>query len=205
MYCCHCFLISSASVRSIPFLSFIVPIFAWNGPLAISNLLEEISSLSHSVVFLYFFALITEEAVLSLLAIPWNSPFKWVSLSFSPLPLASLIFSTICKASSDNHFAFFHFFFLGMVLITASCTMPRTSIHSSSGTLSDIISWICYCPCIIVRDLIEAIPEWSTGFPYFLHLSLNLAIRSSWSEPQSAPSLISADCIELLHLWLQRI
>ena len=29
-------------------------------------------------------------------------------------------------------------------------------------------------------------------------------MRSSWSEPQSAPSVISADCIELLHLWLQR-
>ena len=41
-------------------------------------------------------------------------------LSFSPLPLASLLFSAICKASSDNHFAFSHFFFLGMGLITAS-------------------------------------------------------------------------------------
>ena len=30
--------------------------------LDISNFLEEISSLSHSVVFLYFFALIAEEA-----------------------------------------------------------------------------------------------------------------------------------------------
>jgi len=60
---CHLFLISSASVRSIPFLSFIVPIFAWNVPL-VSNFLEEISSLSHSIVFLYFFALITEEGFL---------------------------------------------------------------------------------------------------------------------------------------------
>ena len=32
--------------------------------LGISNFLEEISSLSHSIVFLYFFALITEEAFL---------------------------------------------------------------------------------------------------------------------------------------------
>ena len=36
--------------------------------------------------------------------------------SFSPLPFTSLLFSDICKASSDNHFAFFHFFFLEMVL-----------------------------------------------------------------------------------------
>ena len=40
----------------------------------------------------------------------------------------------------DNHFAFLYFFFLGMVLITASCTVSRTSVHSSSGTLSDPIS-----------------------------------------------------------------
>ena len=33
VYSCYLFLISSASVNSIPFLSFIEPIFAWNGPL----------------------------------------------------------------------------------------------------------------------------------------------------------------------------
>ena len=33
-------------------------------PLGISNFLEEISSLPHSIVFLYFFALITEEGFL---------------------------------------------------------------------------------------------------------------------------------------------
>ena len=33
VYSCYLFLISSASVRSIVFLSFIVPIFAWNVPL----------------------------------------------------------------------------------------------------------------------------------------------------------------------------
>ena len=33
VYSCHLFLISSASFRSIPFLSFIEPIFAWNVPL----------------------------------------------------------------------------------------------------------------------------------------------------------------------------
>ena len=33
VYSCHLFLIFSASVRSLPFLSFIEPIFAWNVPL----------------------------------------------------------------------------------------------------------------------------------------------------------------------------
>ena len=57
---CHVFLISSASVRSIPFPSFTVAIFAWNVPL-LSQFSWEISSLSHSIVFFYFFAFITEE------------------------------------------------------------------------------------------------------------------------------------------------
>ena len=107
--------------------------------LHISNFLEKISSLSHSIVFLYFFALITEETFFffqSLLAILWNSAFKWVYLSFSPLLFASLLFTAICKASLENHFSFLHFFFLEVVLITASCTMSQTIIHSSSGTLS---------------------------------------------------------------------
>ena len=60
----------------------------------------------------------------------------WLDLSFSPLLFASLLFTAICKASSDSHFAFLHFFFLGMVLIPVSCTMSWTSVHSSSGTLS---------------------------------------------------------------------
>src|SRR5574340_1260476 len=78
--------------------------------LGISNFLEEISSLSHYIVFLYFFALITEEGFLIPLAILWNSAFRWVYLSFSPLPLASLLSTAICKPSSDNHCAFLNFF-----------------------------------------------------------------------------------------------
>ena len=29
----------------------------------------------------------------------------------------------LAAAASDNHFAFWHFFFLGMILITASCAI----------------------------------------------------------------------------------
>ena len=81
------------------------------------------------------------KAFLSLLAILCNSAFKWVYPSFSPLLLASLLFLAICKASSDNHSAFLHFFFLGMVLITASYAVSRISIHNYSGALSDLIPW----------------------------------------------------------------
>ena len=79
---------------------------------------------------------------LSLLAVLWISTFRWIYFFLSPLPFAFLCFSAICKSSSPNHFAFLHFFPLGMVLITAFCTMLWTSVHSSSGTLSDLIPWI---------------------------------------------------------------
>ena len=104
--------------------------------LGISNFLEKISSLSHSKVFLWFFALITEEGFLNFsLLFLGNSALRWGYFSFSALPFTSLLFSDICKACSENHFAFLHFFFLGIVFITTSCTMSHTSIHSSSGTL----------------------------------------------------------------------
>jgi len=142
VYSCHLFLISSASVRPIPFLSFIVIIFSWNVPLVSLIFLKR--SLAFLILLLSSISLhwLLRKPFLSLLALLWNSVLKWVYLSSSPLPLASLLFSALCKAYSDNHFAFLHFFFLGMVLITAFCTMSQISIHSSSGSLSDLIPWI---------------------------------------------------------------
>ena len=72
------FLISSASIWSIPFLSFIVPIFAWNGPYV------SLIFLTWSLVFpILLFSSISlhwslRKAFLSHLAILWNSAFKWL-------------------------------------------------------------------------------------------------------------------------------
>ena len=52
LYPCHLFLISSASVRSIPFLSFIEPIFAWNVPLV------SLIFLKRSLVFPFYLFLL---------------------------------------------------------------------------------------------------------------------------------------------------
>ena len=224
VYSCHLFLISSASVRSLPVQSFIEPIFAWNVPLVsliflkrslsewkspsradslrphglyspwnslgqntgvgclpISRVSSQSSDRTHvsciaggfftswatketqenigvgslslllqivptqelnrgllhcrrilyqlelwekrSLVFpLLLFSSISlhwslRKAFLYLLAILWNSAFKWVYLSFSPLPFTSLLFTAICKASSDNHFAFLHFFSMDPCLL----------------------------------------------------------------------------------------
>ena len=110
VYSYHLFLISSASVRSILFLSFIEPIFAWNVLLVFLIFLKRF--LVFAILLLSSISLdwSLRKAFLSLLAILWNSAFKWVYLSFSPLLFTSLLFTAICKASSDSHFAFLHFF-----------------------------------------------------------------------------------------------
>ena len=67
VYCCP-LLISYASVRYIPYLCFIVPIFAWNIPL--------VSLIFPTVLFSSIYLLWSlRKAFLSLLAILWNSSF----------------------------------------------------------------------------------------------------------------------------------
>ena len=125
VYSYYLFLISSASVRSLLFLSFIVPIFAWNIPL-ISLIFLAISTLSLSVVFLYFFALFIEEG---LLVSPCHSLELCIQLGipfYFSFAFCLLLSSATCKASSDNYFAFLYFFFFGMVLFTASCKILQT-------------------------------------------------------------------------------
>ena len=107
VYSCHLFLISSASVRVIK------PIFPWNVPLA------SLIFFKRSLIFpILLFSSISlhgslRKTFLSLFALLWNSAFKWVYHSFSHLPVASLLFLAVCKAFSDNHFAFCKFLFLG--------------------------------------------------------------------------------------------
>ena len=90
---------------------------------------EEISSLSPFIVSSIIKHCSLKKTFLSLLAILWNSVFNWIYLSLSPLLSTSLHSSTICKVSSDNHFAFLLFFFVGMVLFAAYCITLWTSVH----------------------------------------------------------------------------
>ena len=60
------------------------------------------------------------------LLILWNSAYSWVYLFLSPLSFASLLSLAICKGYSNGRFAFLHFFFLGMMSVTAPCTVLQT-------------------------------------------------------------------------------
>ena len=123
LYFCHLFLISSASVISILYsVHLCMKCF-----LGISNFLRR-SLVSPILLFSSISLHCSLKAFLSLFAVLWNSAFSLVYLSFSPLSFASLLFLAIYKTSWDNHFAFLHFFFFGMVLGTASCTVLHTDI-----------------------------------------------------------------------------
>ena len=188
VYSCHLFLISSPSVRFILFLSFIVPIFAWNIPLISLNFLEEIaaaaakslqscltlchpidgsppglsvsgilqarilewvaisiSSLSHLVVFLYFFALITEEDFIispccSLelcIQMGINFPLLCLSLLFFSQLFATPPQTTILPFCASFSWAW------SWSLLPVQCH-ELLSIVLQALCLSDLIPWIYF-------------------------------------------------------------
>ena len=105
VYSCHLFLIISASVRSLPFLSFIEPIFAWNVPLVSLIFLK--TSLVFSILLFPLFLCID----------------RWGRLSYFSL----LFFGTL--HSNGYIFAFLLCFSLPFF---SQLVQPITSIMSSS-------------------------------------------------------------------------
>ena len=102
VYSCHLFLVSP--VRSIPFLSFIVPIFAWNIPLVFLICLKR--PLVFPILFLSSISLqwSLRKVFFSLLEILLNSEFRWVSF-LSVLLFSQLFFSSnfITRHHLINH------------------------------------------------------------------------------------------------------
>ena len=151
VYSCHLFLISFASVRSIPFLSFITPILSWNVPLV------SLIFLMRSQVFpILLFSSISfhwslRKAFLSLLTILWTLhsdayifPFLlWLSLLFSWL---------FVRPPQTTILPFGISFSWGWSwsLSLVQCHKPL-SIVLQALCLSDLIPCICpfqYCPLL---------------------------------------------------------
>ena len=135
--------------------------------LGISKYLEEISSLSHSIVFLYFFALVTEEGFLAIL---WNSAFNGYIFPFL-LCFLLLFFSQVFVRPPQTAILLFCISFSwwwSWSLSPVQCHEPPSIVHQAL-CLSDLsLKSISYFYYIIIRDLIEVIPEWSSGFPHYL-------------------------------------
>ena len=92
---------------------------------------------------------------LSLLAILWNSVFRWLYLSFSPLLLASLVFSAIYKASWDTILPFCISFSWGWFWPPplVQCHEPLFTVLQVLYQIESLES-ICHSYCIIIRGLI---------------------------------------------------
>ena len=136
MYSCHLFLMSSAYVRSIPLLSFIEPVFARNVPLVSLIFLKRSLVFPFLLFSSYFFALIAEEG--SLISLLFFGTLHSDAYFFPFLLL--LFLELFVRPPQTAILLFLHFFSMGMVLIPVSCTVSRTSVHSSSSALSDVVT-----------------------------------------------------------------
>ena len=134
MYSCHLFLISSASIRSLPFLSFIVPVFAWNVTL-ISPIFLKRSLVFSLLLFHSFFALFIEEGLL--VSHCYSLELCIVRYTFLFLTCFSLLFFSqlFVRPPQITTLPSCISFIFRMVLVSASCTVLQISVHSSSGTL----------------------------------------------------------------------
>ena len=111
--------------------------------LGITNFLEEISSLSHSIVFLYFFALITEE-VFSYLSLLFGILNSHGYISPFLLCLSLLLFSQLFVRPPQKTILPFCICFSW----AWSWSLPPIQCHEPHAIvleplcLSDLISWI---------------------------------------------------------------
>ena len=129
--------------------------------LGISDFLKDFSK-SFSFYCFPLFLCIVHLRTLSFLSLLFSGTLHSVGYIFPFFLCLLLIFSAICKSSSDNHFAFLHFFFLGIVMVTTSCTRLWTSIHSSSGTLPNLIPWIYSSPPLYNHNDLKPVMVWAS-------------------------------------------
>ena len=200
----------SSSVYSCHLLLLLGPyhICPWNVPLVSLIFLKR--SLVFPILLFSSTSLhwLLKKAFLSLFAILWNSAFKCVYLSFSFFAFSVLFFSRLFVRPPQTTILPFCISFSwgwSWSLLPVQCHEPP-SIVLQAVCLLDLTSWICLSHLLYNRGIwFRSYLNGLVVFPTFFNLSLNLAISSSWSEPQSAPGLVFAEWIELLHLWLQRI
>ena len=145
VYSCHLFLNSCFPVRPLFFLSFIIFTFICYFPLVSLIFLKR--SLVFTILLFPLFLCIVHLRMLSYLSLLFSGPLHLIGYIFPFRLFLSLLFSATCKAPSDNHFAFLHFFSLGMVLVTASCICYQPpSIVLLVFCQSDRIPWIYLSP-----------------------------------------------------------
>ena len=131
----HLFLISFASIRSLWFLSFVLPIFGWTVSLIFLIFLMR----SLVLPFLNFFPLflfVVKWRRASCLSLLFSGTPHSVGCTFPFLPCFSLLFFPLLfvKPPQTTTFPSYITFSLGW-FYSLPCIILWTSVHSSSGTL----------------------------------------------------------------------
>ena len=147
IYSYHLFLISSASVRSMPFLSFIVPILGWNVPFVLLIFLKRpliFSILLFPSTSLHWWL---RKAFLSLLAVLWNSTFNGYIFSFF-LCFLLLFFSQLFVRPSQTTIlpSWISFSLVWFWVLPPVHCYELLSIVLQALCLPDLIPWIYLSP-----------------------------------------------------------
>ena len=145
MYFCYLFLISSASIRSLLFLSFIVPTFAWNIPL-ISPIFLKKSLVFPILLFSSISLHCSLQAFLSLHAILRYFAFSWVYLSLSHFLLFFFPQLFLKPSWTTTLFSCISFSLGWFLSVTPVQCYEPLSIILQAVCLLDLILWIYSSP-----------------------------------------------------------
>ena len=159
VYSCHLFLISSASVKVFAVSALYTAHTCMKYSLDISSFLEEISSLSHSIVFLYFFAFsLRKPSFISPcysleLCIPLSIFFPCLLLLYFPQLLVRPLQTTTLPSCISFSLGWF------WSLPPVQCYEPP-SIVLQTLCLPDLIPWIYLSPSLYNHKGFELGHSW---------------------------------------------
>ena len=176
--------------------------------LDISHFTEEnLSNLSHSIVFFYFPCIIHLRR-LSYLSLLFSETLHSVVYIFPFLPCLSLFFFSqlfIKPPQTTNSPSCISFCLGWFWSLPPEQCYKHPSLVLQSLCLPDLIPWISSSPPLYNhKGLYLGHTWWPRDFSFFLQFKPELYNKSSWSERPSASGLVFIDCIEFLCLWLQR-
>ena len=166
VYSCHLFLISFASVRSIPFLSFIEPIFAWNVPLV------EKAMTSYSSTLAWKMPWMEEPRKLQSMGLH-RLGHDWSELAAAAVPLVSLIFL-------KRSLVFPSLFFSS---ISLHWSLREAFLSQLAILWNSAFKWVYlfFSPLLFVSLLFTVISKTSLLSPMPIKSVMNMCIRCSMS------------------------
>ena len=138
VYCCHLLLLSSVSVRSLLFLSFIMPILAWNVPLISPLFLKRFLVFPILLFSSISFRCSFKKGFFSLLAVFWNSVFLGMSFPFLFLFFPQLFIKPLQMTTCLLTFVFLGGGFGHCLLYS----VPNHIHNFQALFLQDLIPWI---------------------------------------------------------------